>query len=369
MALFGLFIFRESGSLQQQGRARKRYVIFIMFFLILQSGLRNLAVGSDTLAYYHMFDSVMNSSWEKIWNDISLQNGHDFGYTILCKLFSVVCPSYRIFLIAVALLFFVAIGRLMYRYLNSNTEILVSVALYECLYYGFFSITGLRQTVATAVLLYALPFVLSDSQRFKNIVKFLICLFVASTIHKSAFLFAPFCILPYIRRNRIVFFLSFALFVPMFSVGNAFAGFLVGTDFEQYAHYMQQSETTGAVFFTWYIVFLSVLVFLKLRNINSYSKYNYVFTSAIAVSLLLSPLLALDPNNQRIVQYYSIFGILVLPQVCRAYSGLNNSKILYYIVFSVLFFYMISRVSPYAFFWQDMQFGDTGMILNDKIIN
>lgn len=368
MALVGLLIYRETGSLQQQRRARKGYVIFIMFFLVLQSGLRNLAVGSDTLAYYYMFDSVMNTSWENIWNDISLQNGQDFGYTVLCKLFSVFCSSYRVFLIAVALLFFVALGRLMYRYLNSNTEILVSVALYECLYYGFFSITGLRQTVATAILLYALPFVLSDTQPFKNIVKFLSCLFIASTIHKSAFLFAPFCMLPYIRRNRIVFFLSFVLFVPMFSVGNAFAGFLVGTDFEQYAHYMQQSETTGAVFFTWYIVLLSVLVFIKLKSINSYSKYNYVFTSAIAVSLLLSPLLALDPSNQRIVQYYSIFGILVLPQVCRAYSGLTNSKILYYLVFATLVFYMLSRVSPYAFFWQDMQFSDTGMILNDKII-
>lgn len=368
LALLGLSIYKDTGMPLQQQNARKKYIIFMMLLLILQSGLRNLAVGGDTYQYYYLFQNVMNSSWDQIILESSMPGSKDPGYVYLCKAFSSIIPSYRIFLIAVAIFFFSVLGKFLYNNLHSNLEVLVSISLYECLYYNFFSITGIRQTIATAILLLTLPLILNKGNGVRNTLLFFALLLLASTIHKSAFLFLPFYFLPRIRNNRIVFLIAFALFIPMFYAGNILGGFLEDSAFEQYAHYMQQSETTGAIVFTLFILVLALAVFFKLRLMNSYSPFNHVFTSAIAIALLLSPLLILDPNNQRIVQYFSIFGLIVLPQLCDAYSGEINKGRLCFILFIVFALYTIMRHEPYAFFWQDMQFID-GSILNDSRLN
>lgn len=366
LAFIGLYYFKDTGTYSQRLRARKRYVIFLMTLLTLQSGLRNVAVGGDTLAYYYMFDSVMASSWDSVLYEAALKGSIDPGYTILSKVFSMIIPSYRLYLIAIAVFFFTALGRLLYRYLNSNKDILVSIALYECLYYSFFSVTGLRQTIATAILFYALPLILNKRNGLRDTVHIFVLVILASTIHRSALLFAPVYFLPRIHNNKYVFLGTFAMFIPVFSIGSILGPILDNSDFERYAHYMEQSETTGAIVFSLYIVFLVLATFLKLKSINAYSQYNYVFTSAIAIAMLLTPLLMLNPNNQRIVQYYSIFGLFILPQICCAYSGRKGRTSLYIFVFVLFASYTIMRHEPYAFFWQDMTFGDSGQIVNDS---
>lgn len=367
-AFLGLSFFKEVGSPEQRQIARKKYIVFIMFLLAIQSGLRNVAVGNDTLAYYYMYDSVMNSSWGQVLFQALLPNSKDPGYAILTKAISTILPSYRLYLIAIAVFFFTALGRVFYKYLHNNTEVLVGIGLYECLYYGFFSITGHRQTIATAILLFALPLIFKDTHRIRNGLLFFVLLVLASTIHKTAFLFAPMYFLPRLRRNKMVFILAFALFIPMFFVGPTLGNYLDDTEFEQYAHYLQQGDTAGAIVFSVYIVLLATAVFFKRKAINAYSPNNYVFASAIAVAMLLSPLLMLNPNNQRIVQYYSIFGLIILPQICDVYS-VAGKKSIHYLVFAVLALYTLLRQEPYAFFWQDMVFGDTGQIVNDGILN
>lgn len=369
LALIGLNIYKESGTPLQQQKNRKKYITFMMVLLALQSGLRNVAVGADTYAYYLMFDKATHYSLYQLLFDNTALSFKDPGYLILTKLFSVFIPNYRLFLIAIAIFFFSALGKLLYRYLNSNLDVLVSIALYECLYYSFFSITGLRQTIATGILLFALPLVLDKRHKRKNTILFFLLLFVASTIHKSAFLFLPVYFLPRFRNNKQVFLSVFVLFVPMFYAGGGLGSILEDTEFERYTHYFEQNETVGAVVFTVYIVMLTLAVFFKLKKINSYSKDNHVFSSSIAIAMMLSPLLVLDPNNQRIVQYYSIFGLIILPQICYAYSGTLSKKGLYIPVFAILAAYTILRYEPYAFFWQDMLFGEGSQIINDSMLN
>ena len=367
MALLGLSIYKETGTPLQQKNARKKYIIFMMVLLILQSGFRNLAVGGDTYQYYHKFQYASGLSWQQLFLHLILQNTKDPGFDILCKVFSTIFPSYRLFLITVAIFFFYVLGRFLYDYLQSNLDVLVSISLYECLYYDFFSITGTRQTVATAILLLALSIILKRGYGTKNTLSFFALFLLACILHKSAFLCLPFYFLPRLRNNRIVFWVAFVLFVPMFSSGSILGDFLEDSAFDQYAHYMQQGETTGAFVFTLYIVMFALAVFIKLKTINSYRNCNHVFTSAIAIALLLSPLLALDPNNQRIVQYFSIYGLIILPQLCRAYSGRIPQRVLCISIFAVLAAYTILRHEPYAFFWQDMTFEFSDEVLNDQI--
>lgn len=364
-ALLGLIWFKETGSIFNQYKKRKRYVIFMMFLLSIQSGLRNLGVGADTYAYMQMFYNDINESWSYFVSNLFYGNIKDIGYHLISKLFGTFIPNFRCFLIVIAILFFGALGSFFMRYLKSNYEVCVSIALYECLYYSFFSITGLRQTIATAILLYAVKYAID-----KKIAKYIMLILIATTIHKTALLFAPFYLLGIIKKNRIIFIVAFLLFVPMFFAGNFLGNILRDTSMENYAHYLDQKDTNGAYVFTIYIMLLAVLTFIKLRDVNKLAEGCNMITSSIAIALFLSPLLILDANNQRIVQYYSVFGLIILPRLCTVYSNFKFKRLVYMIVFFVFALYTLHRRVEYKFYWQDMILvgKDASFIINDNAI-
>ena len=328
-----------------------------MILFIIQSGFRHLAIGDDTFAYYEMFEEIRNMKWDDIissfFNFLHTDEGKDPGYHILQKIFASVFPNFRLFLIAVAVLFFTAFGKLLYRYTNSNKEILVAVALYQCLYYSFMSITGIRQTIAASFLLFAIPYILG-----KKWIKGILLILIAATQHKSALLFSGFIILPYIQNSRLLLMFAFFGFIPMMIWGSQVAEYLmVGTRFEQYSNYLNEYEGAGAYGFMVFILLLSIGLYIQNKRLCEMNTYNYVYINAIAIALFLTPLTMINPSNMRIVQYYSIFALIMLPKLCTIFSNRINFD-LYKMVFWLLFFYTIFfRHVEYAFFWQNMQLG------------
>lgn len=362
ISVLGLSVFKETGNRERRSLMRRKYIHLMMFLFILQSGFRNLAVGADTYSYALQFKESHNESWMYFFSNFwSIK---DAGYHIMTKAFSIIFNNYRIYLIAVACFFFYALGRFFYKYLTSNFDVLVAVSLYQCLFYSFFSITGLRQTIATGFLLLLIPCFFE--KKYIHVIILFLC---ALLMHKSALIFSIFFILSKIRYSKYVMLIAFSLFIPMFSLQTGFGLIIQGTAMDLYARYMEQGSTSGAFMFTTYILLLGFAAFLKDNKINESNSRNYVFVNAIAVAILLTPLLALDPNNQRIVQYFSIFSLLVLPYICNAYEN-GNSKRIHVIVFLILSYYILSRNIEYKFFWQDMLFEseDVSLILNDSFI-
>lgn len=356
LLIFGVSYYSQNSiNDRDNDKSHKSFIIYAMVLFILQSGLRNVAVGTDTYAYYLDFESVYYLSWDSVLDPffifITTGSGKDPGYLILVKLFVSIIPSYRAFLLLVAISFFFSLGRILYKYTKSNYEVLVALALYQCMYYSFFSITGIRQTIATSILLFAVPYAI-DKKKWK----FILLVFLAATQHKSALLFLPFYFLGYIKNTKRVMLLAFVSFIPMLLFGGAIAKYLTsGTVFEQYAGYLEGSEKAGAYTFAVYMILLCVFTVVKMKTINSESLSNYIFVSAVAVALALTPLTAIDPNNMRIVQYYSIFGLLILPKICGAYSQSTKDRNLYIVLFVFFGIYTLVRNNDYAFFWQEMQ--------------
>jgi hypothetical protein len=360
IAFIGLNLYPERGDEYQQQQARKKYIILIMALLALQSGLRHLAVGTDTFAYYREFNSIKNSSFNEMLTSFVTfvktdTGGKDPGYRIFQYLFATIIPSFRIYLIAIAVFVFTALGRLLYRYTDSNKEVLVAVALYQCLFYSFFSITGLRQTIATGFLLFAVPYVFD-----KRWTKALILIALAATQHKSALLFVPFCALPYVKKTGTLLVISFITFIPMWKMGGAIAKFfMAGTRFEQYMAYLNAYEGAGAYNFTAFIIFFCVCLLFKYRRVNECGEYSYVFVNATAVALALTPLTMIDPSNMRIVQYYSIFSLISLPQFLTVFRRDNLATDVHMLVFLILgTFTLISNHADYGFFWQEMRLNE-----------
>lgn len=337
--------------------SHKKYIIYMMILLTLQSGLRNVAVGSDTYSYYLQFIEVSNTSWDNLLDKIFLffseGVGKDPGYFFLLKIIQVFIPNYQLYLTALAAFFFFALGRLLYRYTNNNYEVLLGIALYQCLYYSFFSITGLRQTFATAFLLLAVPYVLD-----RKFIKFICLVIIASTQHKSALLFIPYYFLLISTKPKRNILISFAFFVQMWIIGKAFvSNMLSDTIFDQYSMFLEGNERAGANSYTIFILIVGLWILFSNTERLKASISNLIFINSIAVSIALTPLLKIDPSNMRLIQYYSVFSIILLP-VLTTLTFNKKIRMMYILIILFLTYYTMSRNLEYAFFWQEMELGD-----------
>ena len=357
LGFFALKIFQQIGSEENQVCQHKRYIIFMMLLLILQSGLRHMSVGTDTYPYYlHFFLDVEKSSWQSLWNEcldyFNSGTGKDPGYRLFLKAIQYVLPTFQLYLLGLAAFVFYGLGKLLVRYTSSNYEVLLAMALYQCLYYSFFSITGLRQTMATGFLFLAIPYVVK-----RKPVRFIFLVLLAATQHKSALLFMPIYFLPHIEHSRTMLAASLVMFLPMWKYGTHIANWLMmGSTFDQYANYLESYEGAGAYGFSAFIILLGILLIYYHKEVVSNNRDSNLVLNSIAVAIFLTPLTMTNPSNMRIVQYYSFFALFALPWVISKIK-ISNVETRYIILTILLTIYTLSRGSYYAFFWQDIAMG------------
>ena len=125
---------------------------------IFLSGFRAYSVGNDTYQYkVGHFDATANMNWADIIADfkakyfLGVSGEKDLGYRVLEKVFQIFSKNYTVWLIAIAMFFMISLAILIYRYSNNAC---ISYIVYSTLFYSFFSITGHRQTIATALVVF-----------------------------------------------------------------------------------------------------------------------------------------------------------------------------------------------------------------------
>lgn len=346
--------FPQVGPKINKVRQHKRFIKFMMVLLVLQAGLRHVSIGTDTFAYCKIFYEVQNTSWDILWQNcldfFNYGEGKDPGYLLTLKAIQLVLPTYQLYLIGLAAFVFYGLGKILCMFTKSNYEVLLAMALYQCLYYSFFSITGHRQTMATGFLFLALPYVIK-----RKPIQFFLFVLIAATQHKSALLFAPFYFLSLIKGSKTMLVGSLVSFVLMWKWGGKIAGYLMmSVSMDQYANYLIEYDGAGAYGFAAYIILLGILLLFYHQKI-AYNEHNTaMILNSVAVAIALTPLTMINPSNMRIVQYYSIFSLIALPWVVKNLKFSENVNDRYIIVSILLTIYTITRNSPYTFFWQDV---------------
>nr|WP_199161601.1 EpsG family protein [Elizabethkingia sp. ASV34] len=339
-------------------KRKKQYVGIVSILLILQSALRNLAVGDDTYGYYTAFIAANNKyTYSEVFsNFLNYYNGSigsDFGYIFMEKFFSdILGGNFRIFLFLVAILFFISLGKFILNNTRKLSDIVVAYTIYSALYFSFYSITGIRQTIAMAIVMFAIPYIKS-----KNIFKFLLLVFIAFTIHKSAIIFILFYAVNRFKRLGKYLFL-FALFlfpIAMSFKGQMLAVFQVIIGSDSYSEY----EGAGTLTFTLLFLLVSILTYWK-RNFFIQNNVNSsFFFSALALCLVLLPLSWINPSLIRIIMYFSIYLLVVIPEILNSFSPISvklskDLKIVSIILLVILYMKSNSEFQ-YGYFWDDMR--------------
>lgn len=325
---------------------RRKYITFSAIVLGLQSALRNVAVGADTYNYFQKFEAVKNTSWQEVFRSFPdtylYGNGKDPGYLLLEKIFQIFSGDFQVFLFFIAIVFFYAYAKLLLRYTNNTLEVLTANLGYLALFYGFYSITGIRQTLSVALgILFLFSFV--DKKYLKCILLFA----VAFIIHKSSIFLLLVPILYSIRKHKLLLYLYGVVFV-VFLVGRSYFVNLAleATEYEAI-------EIPLPILLDIFYFVISLFIWNRIKHEDN-SEILSLF-NVFCLTFAWIPLLGNDSPLMRVILYFNIYVLVLLP---RAISSISYRKILFISINLFFSYYAISAHSEYKFFWEQMQLLD-----------
>lgn len=348
--LFLLYLF-----LRHKRSSRKSYIITVTLVLSLVSSLRNNGVGIDTFAYYMNFLDCQNIPWDILMENIlSFFQGtiiKDPGYALFSKFLGFILGNFNVYLFFVALFFLSAIGCILYKSVNKLFGYVISYSFYISLLYGFFPNSAIRQTVAMAFLLWA---IIIYHNKHKVIVPILFTIF-ALLLHKSVLFGLIPLILMFIKNTQLIYKAAIVLMPLFFLISVKFVELLIlFSGAEHYMQYIQGGGGNSVVFIVemciFYLIGFAALKIIDF-NVNYYNKFAFI---AFALSISIISFIRVDPSLQRLIAYFSIWGMVFLPNALYAHKPLVR-KILVVCVLALCIGRTVLIPTPYNFFWQQME--------------
>ncbi len=328
-------------------RKKRIYCAIVAVQWILISGLRHISVGDDTITYSGAFERAQEMTWSEVFrlNWDYIFHGLDVkdpGYILLEKFFQIFSGNYRAFLFFIAILFTAALA--MWVYKNSAMPCL-SFVIYSTLFYSFYSITGHRQTIATAIIvLFGYQYV-----KERKLLKFLILSFIAFMIHKSAVVFIPYYFIANIELtpayvgsfacvSAVIALLGKQLYAPIAEI----------LGFEEYLIVYDGGGAQTFVFLMLLVCAVSFALYPIIKKNRKDSKfiYNLLFLTALSTLLVLQ-----NQSFMRIQQYYSLIIMVAIPELVRAMP--KKFQPMFYVCGLMVIVAFLFRTNPYyQFFWQ-----------------
>jgi len=306
---------------------RRRYIWIVCFILVLESGLRNVAVGPDTYAYYLSFENIKQTEWNDILINIKsyyFNNvGKDPGYLVFQKFVQFFISDYQVYLFLIATIFFGAMGSFIYKNTHRLSEVVFAFVLYSSLFYSVYTFTAIRQTIAMSAVLVSYEFVKKRKFWF-----FLIILLVASTIHRSCLIFFPVYFIVKIKRINILYpivLLSFPVLMIFKAVMLRFFQSIGG--YNEYLYY----EGAGTATFTIMLIFVSFFLWWRMKYVICRNQNAEKYYNVFVLALFFTPLTWINPNAMRIVMYFSIFMMILVPQ---AINSFKSNKVLRKLIYN-----------------------------------
>lgn len=327
-------------------KAKNNLAVLSCVLLGLQSGLRHICVGPDTSGYYNSFMSNARSSWSDVISGlfVGADEFRDPAYNIIEKVFSTIIPSWQLFLIALAFLYFYALWKLLSKYVETSEGVLLAVMLNLALF-NIIALSGMRQQITMSLSMILIPMV--EDRRWKSVIPIVL---VGSLIHISFLFYLAFIPFQMIKRDNLKFIVVVSLFlVPVIATSaRSIVGFMASQIENEY--YMGYTNSVQEVKPYTYIALCSMISIFLLSGYKYLREAPQFLTSAVILMTILVPLIMLDGSMIRIGQYFTIYMMSSLPWVIERKFG----KWLYLYIIIVLCYLSFSVPNRYYFFWESV---------------
>lgn len=326
-----------------------KFIIAGCTMLSLEAGLRHLCVGPDTPNYYYEFKNAMSESWDEVINGaiLNIVVWRDPVYALIVKLFSMVIPSWQLFLFVISALFFFSLGRLMYKYINSITGCFFAFVLYLALFHVI-ALSGIRQCITTSIMFLIIPSILN--RNWKIVIPVILA---GSTIHIS--LLFSLTLIPFMyispRLQKRLQWLSI-VFIPIIWVSaRSIVGYMASfLENDYYAGYAKSEQSDSPIVYVVICSLLSLFIAIKSNTLIRYNAPKMLQPAAIMMALSV-PLISLDGSMIRIGQYYTLFLMITLPFI---FDRLHNKRLFYLTTIILLTYSILNDSIVYHFFWENV---------------
>lgn len=340
-----------------KGQKRKWYVIIIITLLILESSLRSVSVGPDTRGYLSDFIRTKYLTWTDVFLSFKIAyiegEEKDIGFWVFVKLFQIISMDFNMFLFVCALVFFVPLGIILYRYSSHVLQLVFAFSLYVALF-NIVALSGVRQQIATGF-----TFMAFLQLGKKHYWKAILIIAFGSLIHISSliFLLVPFCNVVLFRKIKTIHLFLFAAipFIVAFSgtIMSFLASFLANDYYASYGKY----EVSGGVYT--YVVLMELLSLFCYVGIKKDVVLNDfiwgLFYTMLPLVTVTAPLISLNGAMIRIGQYFTLYMMLLVPKAIDSMFFYANRKIIYFSLIAILVFLSLKTNFHYYFFWQEPQ--------------
>lgn len=318
--------------------ATKSRLFFIVLFFSILIGFRGNEVGADTENYLTMYERIGSFGYVGYPEPL-------FGYMILFS--NHIGLHFSIFLWLTSFITLTLIYKIIIKY-SDDWGFSVFV-LYGC-YFVFYMMNITRQLLAVSLVLYGYHFLYC-----RKTIRFIICVLLASLCHYSAIISLIVLFVRPIRFNRKLAIISIlALFVFGILVPESKIISVVGP----YAHYLVDStngfrtaeNVVAGIILMGFWSSLAIIVCFIIHD-----KYlNNIFFKIYILGLFLNNLLVQTVLGLRIVLFFSIVQVIILPNLIHNNNLIKHKKlsqvilVAYIIIFFAVFTYNNSAgIFPY----------------------
>lgn len=306
--LFLLFIIQP--NTKQKLTSKKTFCILSGIFLFLIAASRDLAMG-DLLGYKNSYIKMLpNTSYLQLWEDWRSDNLKDFGFYAVAKFFSDIGLSATFWLLLIAAFFAVMCALFLYKFSKQPYIGLVAVL---SLFYSF-TFTGIRQTVALAIVFLSLRFISE-----KKLIPFILSVLVASLFHSTAIIMLPAYFIAKLKiglKQPIMVAVSFSISIFAPQIFRNLITFFSWDD--AYSGYAEREETLSWAGFIIQLAIWLFCLYLR-RSIKEDKRYMYTFIDSLinclTIGLCFQCFATVVAEAFRLSYYYSICLIAVVPNV------------------------------------------------------
>lgn len=318
---------------------KKKNILYICLTLLFISiaGFRLLGWANDTANYYEMVvyqDELRLATKEFFFRLIIFLNDFIFN------------SNFTVFLLIFA---FLGVSIKMYVFVKYSKIVMLSVILYFLTYFWLHEYIQIRAGVATGIFLLTIKD-LSEG----NAKKYFFKVFFAIMFHWSSILLIPlYFFIKYLNLRTFMFLplISIVIYETGFNLNLIIASILTFTGinenlFKMYAGFKHDINVFNTLSIL-YILLFSIITIMLFNYRKLFSDYEIVLYKVFSFSISLfffSSLLNAPVVAFRLLEYFNIILLLLLPSIVSKFKQKKLVSILSIIYFGIFSYYLFTKV-------------------------
>lgn len=321
-------VFIENSMKSEKSKNHVFIFALIPYFVLM--AFKNRTIGTDTDGYFLSFATMAGYDFKSFltMDDFGYER-IEKGYKLFIWLLSRLSSDGQLLLLATAIVSTFAL----YTFIKNNASN-KSLALFFFIALGFFqfAMSGIRQTLAISITLFAYKYI-----REQSLYKFLIVALIATQFHKSAIFFLP---LYFVARMKMTSTnISLAILSIVFLYFSANSLLFFAADVLEYDYGIEQTGN-GYIFFA-IVLFITVLSLISRKELIYQRRDNSIFLNLNFLSLATWTLRLVSRTAERVSLYYMPYTYILFEQYLT--NSRNKNRVPLMVLAMILCTYLFYR--------------------------